>query len=209
MKIVDFSLSIGNKQLLENVTVEFINGTVNHVLGRNGVGKSCLARALIGALSYKGVIEDNREEKCVIGTYSNLPSDLKVKDLITIIQRHTDSLVLKKLMDRLQIRDIPMNSFMKSVSDGQRQKIKLLFFLSLQPKIIVLDEMTNALDKASCLEIYKFLKDYIKIESVTVINITHNLMDLEYLDGNYYLFDKKTIITGMTQKQAIDYYIKG
>lgn len=50
--------------------------------------------------------------------------------------------------------------------------------------MIILDEFTNALDKNSSIDLYEFLMEYKKTHEAVIINITHNLSDLEYMEGN-------------------------
>ena len=200
MKLTNFSLSIKGKCLLENVNVDFKSKTINHILGKNGTGKTCLAKSLVGAMKFDGDIE---------GVYTNLPSDLKVKDIIDVTKRKFNVTVAQKLIEQLNVQEISFDNKMKNLSDGQKQKIKLLFFLATQPEIVVLDEFTNALDKKSCFDIYSFLNEYIKTSNTTIINITHNLTDIEYLEGAYYLIENKNILSNMTKEKVVNAYIKG
>lgn len=70
MKLTNFSLSIKGKCLLENVNVDFKSKTINHILGKNGTGKTCLAKALVGAMKFDGDIEGVNKKVCVIGSLS-------------------------------------------------------------------------------------------------------------------------------------------
>ena len=55
--------------------------------------------------------------------------------------------------------------------------------------LIILDEITNALDKKTVNEIYEFINDFIQShQTKTIINITHNLSDLSALPGKYFIF---------------------
>ena len=138
-----------------------------------------------------------------------MPSDLKVKDIIDVTKRKFNVTVAQKLIEQLNIQEISFDNKMKNLSDGQKQKIKLLFFLATQPEIVVLDEFTNALDKKSCFDIYSFLNEYIKTSNTTIINITHNLTDIEYLEGAYYLIENKNILSNMTKEKVVNAYITG
>lgn len=104
---------------------------------------------------------------------------------------------------------MPLKNKIKNLSDGQKQKLKLLFFLAQEPELIILDEFTNGLDKKTSIEIYKFLNNYTNKGHVTLINITHNLADLEYMEGNYYLLQNEDINQVNSKEMAIDSYIKG
>lgn len=79
MKLVDYSLKINNKQLFENVNVTFNSG-INHLLGSNGVGKSCFAKSMIGLLKYSGNIEVDTDIT-IIGSYTGIPQDYKLLDI--------------------------------------------------------------------------------------------------------------------------------
>ena len=54
-----------------------------------------------------------------------------------------------------------------------------------------------------------FLNEYIKTSNTTIINITHNLTDIEYLEGAYYLIENKNILSNMTKEKVVNAYIKG
>ncbi len=87
------------------------------------------------------------------------------------------------------------------MSDGQKQKLKLLSFLLEDHDLIILDEVTNALDKKTVNEIYEFLNDFIQShQTKTIINITHNLSDLSALPGKYFIF-KDLQIESTNQKK--------
>lgn len=208
MKLVNFSLYVSRKNLISNANIDFYRGRVNHLLGKNGTGKSCFVKAIIGAIPYKGSILIEGKRVGAIGNYSNLPSDLRGKDIIQLIKRNHFFSKIKALMETLGMEDFPYESKIKNLSDGQRQKLKLVYFLSFKPDIVLLDEITNALDKKSSLEIYSFLNDYIKT-GVTIINVTHNLSDLEYLDGEYFLLIDRCIEGGFSKDEAIRAYIRG
>lgn len=209
MELKNFTLFIKNKCLFENVNIQFKKNKINHVLGKNGTGKTCFAKAIIGAIKYEGKVKSDSNNMCVIGSYTNLPFDLRVQDIIRLVNKNFEQNIVGLLYEQLNIASIPRNNKIKNLSDGQRQKLKLLFFLSTRPEVIILDEFTNALDQKSCLDIYRFFNSYIQTESITIINITHNLTDLEYLEGTYYLIKDQGIITGMNKEDAIEYYIRG
>ena len=209
MKLINYSLKV-KKELLSNVNVTFSEGKISHMLGKNGTGKSCFAKSVMGVFSYKGSIQTDARNIVVIGSYSNIPLEMKVKDIIHIVNVKYDRKIVSVLKQKLQIHKIPCNNRLKNLSDGQRQKVKLLFYLASEPEIIILDEFTNALDKESCMDIYGFLNEYLlENKKSVIINITHNLADLEYMTGDYYLIDNKDIQHISKKEDIIERYIKG
>lgn len=209
MRFVNYSLKVGNKQLIDNLNISFQEKIINHLLGNNGVGKSCLAKSCIGMMPYTGKIEDLCAKPVLIGSCSNIPSDLMLSDIINILKKRFDKERITYFWDLLNLETVPEKIKIRKLSDGQKQKIKLLCFLIPLPKIIILDEFTSALDKSSTLEVYNFMNSFVEQNNVTCINITHNLSDIEYMPGNYYYFNNRNIIKINSKKEMIDVYVKG
>lgn len=209
MKLINYSLKV-KKELLTDVTIEFGNGKINHLLGQNGTGKSCLVKSLLGRFRYKGRVEMDADRITVIGSYSNIPAELTVKNIHDMAKKYNNEESTNCLYRKLRIDQIPMNVKYKNLSDGQKQKMKLLFFLADSPDLVILDEFTNALDKETCMEVYEFMNRYIfENRSCTILNITHNLSDLENMDGSYYFMNDGKIEKVPEKEEIINRYIKG
>ena len=56
MKLINYSLKVGKKKLLENVNISFDKKYINHILGSNGAGKSSFAKTCVGMLEFEGKI---------------------------------------------------------------------------------------------------------------------------------------------------------
>lgn len=205
MKFKNFSLKIGNKKLFDNVNIEFSNG-ISHLVGRNGSGKSCMVKTLEKKFDYSGEVSVNNY--VIISSYSSIPSDLKWSDLERVL--NNDKHFIDKLKDTLNMENIDKNIQISKLSDGQKQKLKLLFYLMRKPKTIIFDEFTNGLDKQTTLELYKFIKNYInEFKDVICLNITHNMTDLYELEGKYYLVENNNIKEYYNKEIVIEKYIKG
>lgn len=206
MQLRNYYLSVGKKELFVDVNVEFRDGTICNLLGGNGVGKSSFAKSLIGMLNYKGevIYEGNL---CVIGSYTNVPSDLTINNLMKVVNKNCSKSTFDELYESLRINEINPSLKIRKMSDGQKQKIKLLSFLSSNPQTIILDEFTASLDKKSMLDVYNFLQKYNEKRRVLIINITHNIMDLEHLEGEYYYVTKKDIVLYHDKQKLLDDYV--
>lgn len=208
MNLSNFSLNIKKRVLLDNVTLSFDIG-VNHLLGKNGTGKSCFAKALYGIFPYFGTIDFLPEPRVLIASYTNIPLDLSVRDVLYFSSKNGNEKIYEFLFENLAIDDIPLNSIIKNLSDGQRQKLKLLFFLVTKSKLVILDEFTNALDKSSCMHFYDFLHQYYIENEAIIINITHNISDVEYMYGKYFLLENHTITPFPSKNSIIASYMRG
>ncbi|EAO77018.1 ABC transporter, ATP-binding protein [Streptococcus agalactiae H36B] len=196
-------LKIENRILLENTNLDFEEGEINHLLGRNGSGKSQLAKDfIINRGNYFS--NDIYEDTLIISSYSNLPSDVTINDL----ERTIPWKLSKEIYQLLNINQISKTVKLKQLSDGQKQKVKLLVLLSLDKHIIILDEITNALDKKSVDEINVFLQNYIQYyPEKIIINISHDINNIRSLKGNYFLIDNQKIRKVDTLDDAISWYL--
>ena len=203
MFINNYTLKIGNRILLENTNLDFEEGEINHLLGRNGSGKSQLAKDfIINRGNYFS--NDIYEDTLIISSYSNLPRDVTINDL----ERTIPWKLSKEIYQLLNINQISKTVKLKQLSDGQKQKVKLLVLLSLDKHIIILDEITNALDKKSVDEINVFLQNYIQYyPEKIIINISHDINNIRSLKGNYFLIDNQKICKVDTLDDAISWYL--
>ena len=203
MFIKNYSLIVGKKVLLNNTDLWFEKGKINHILGRNGSGKSQLAKDFL--LNRKKLFASEvSSSTLIISSYSNLPKELTIEDFHKVIPWQLS----EEIYNLLDIQGINNRIKLKYLSDGQRQKIKLYILLSLNKEIIILDEIINALDKATVSEIHHFLQKYIaKYPNKLVINISHDISDIKFLEGNYFVIDNQKINKVLSADIAIKWYL--
>ncbi|KYC64272.1 MAG: ATP-binding cassette domain-containing protein [Weizmannia coagulans] len=207
MNISNYTLRVKGKTLLQNTNLHFSNGRISHILGKNGVGKSQLAKDFL--LNNSGRIgKDVSQNISLISSSSNIPNDVSKDFLINFLNDKFDSNLISRIAVLLNLENIDGKVLIKNLSDGQKQKLKLLSFLLEDKKIIVLDEITNALDKKTVMEIHRFLNEYIhENPEKIIINITHNLSDLKAIKGDYYLFNNQLIQKYDSIDKLIEVYI--
>lgn len=203
MFIKNYSLTVGKRVLLNNTELFFEKGKINHILGRNGSGKSQLAKDFL-LNRKKFFASEVSSSTLIISSYSNLPKDLTIDDFYTVIPWQLS----EEIYNLLDIGGINNRIKLKYLSDGQRQKIKLYILLSLNKDIIILDEITNALDKVTISEIHNFLKKYIaKYPNKLVINISHDISDMKFSEGNYFVIDNQKVNRVPSSDCAIKWYL--
>ncbi|HCW0113949.1 TPA: ATP-binding cassette domain-containing protein [Staphylococcus aureus] len=209
MKLNNYSLKVKNKQLVDNCDLNFYLGQINHIVGKNGVGKSLLAKDFL--LNNSGNIPKSISQNVtLISSSSNIPNDITKDFLLSLLKSKFENnrQTFDKIYNILNIEAIPSNVLLKNLSDGQKQKLKLLSFLLEDHDLIILDEITNALDKKTVNEIYEFLNDFIQShQTKTIINITYNLSDLSALPGKYFIFKDLQIEEYQSKEEVINDYI--
>lgn len=184
MKLSNYTLEIAKKTLLKQTDVVFKKGEINYILGENGIGKSVFAKSLF----------HKHDNITLIGSYTNIPNDVNFESLLIFLEQKFSSEKIAELYRMLGLDKIDNKIKISKLSDGQKQKIKLLVFFLLEKEIIILDEISNALDRKTVNEIYSFLTQFLlKNRTNTIISITHNPLDVKLAEGSYFVFKDKTI----------------
>lgn len=208
MHLRNYNLKVKGKSLLEDTELNFEPGIISHILGKNGVGKSQLAKDFL--LNNSGLIPKTISSNVtIISSFSNIPEDISTKILIKLLARKYNIELINRLCSLLNMSNIPRETQITNLSDGQKQKIKIMTFLLENKGIIILDEITNSLDKSTVNEIHTFLNYYIENnKNKIIINITHNLSDLNNVQGDYYLLFERKIIKFNDKELIIKKYIE-
>lgn len=184
MKLSNYTLEIAKKTLLKQTDVVFKKGEINYILGENGIGKSMFAKSLF----------HKHDNITLIGSYTNIPNDVNFESLLIFLEQKFSSEKIAELYRMLGLDKIDNKIKISKLSDGQKQKIKLLVFFLFEKEIIILDEISNALDRKTVNEIYSFLTQFLlKNRTNTIISITHNPLDVKLTEGSYFVFKDKTI----------------
>ena len=207
MNIAKYTLKVKGKRLLSETNLHFSEGKISHIVGKNGVGKSLLAKDFLLNNS-KQISKDICQNVSLISSSSNIPFDVSTDFLLNFLSKKFGSEMINKIAALLNLDNIDGKIIIKNLSDGQKQKLKLLSFLLEDQIIIILDEITNALDKKTVMEIHRFLNEYIQDNpQKVIINITHNLSDLKAIEGDCFIFHNQEIQKYDSVEKLIEVYI--
>ena len=178
---------------LDGVDLSLDEGKVYVVLGPSGSGKSTLLNMVGGldVLTSGSIIVDgidiskaNKKEmtdyrRKVIGfvfQFYNLVPDLTALENIEVvadISNKETNLDIDEIMESLEIKDLK-NRFPRELSGGQQQRIAIARALVKNPKILLCDELTGALDTKSSRSVLKVIEKVNQKYHTTIIIITHN-----------------------------------
>ncbi|MHA1729328.1 MAG: ABC transporter ATP-binding protein [Promethearchaeota archaeon] len=211
-KNVWFSYNKNKKEnmILKDISFKVCAGEFISIIGRNGSGKTTLVKHIIGLLRpNRGKIFINNEE---IGKKSVADISRSVGYIFQnpSIQFYQDSLeeeisfVLKnfgyqenkieklvtKVLEQFKL-SVYRKKYARYLSIGEQQKAALATVLSLEPKILILDEPTHGMDYGQKSIFMRFLDEY-RIKGNAVILITHDVETIaEFSDRVILLSDGK------------------
>lgn len=181
-----------NIEALSGVNFSVDKGEFVVVAGASGAGKSTILNILGGMDSPSGgqIIVDNkyinnysnkelityrRYDIGFVFQFYNLVQNLTAKENVELAtQICKDPLVIDEVMEAVGLGD-RKNNFPAQLSGGEQQRVAIARALAKNPKLLLCDEPTGALDYNTGKSILKLLQDTCRKMNMTVIIITHNL----------------------------------
>lgn len=176
---------------LDGVSLSLNEGRIYIILGPSGSGKSTLLNMIGGLDSLdsgeitiadrnisgsdkKKLIDYRREDVGFVFQFYNLIPDLTVQENIEVVSDISKNpLDIEEVMTALDIEKY-RNRFPKELSGGQQQRAAIARALIKNPKILLCDELTGALDSKSSRSVLKFIEKINEQFKTTIIIITHN-----------------------------------
>lgn len=181
-----------NIEALSGVNFSVDKGEFVVVAGASGAGKSTILNILGGMDSPSGgqIIVDNkyinnysnkelityrRHDIGFVFQFYNLVQNLTAKENVELAtQICKDPLDIDEVMEAVGLGD-RKNNFPAQLSGGEQQRVAIARALAKNPKLLLCDEPTGALDYNTGKSILKLLQDTCRKMNMTVIIITHNL----------------------------------
>lgn len=201
LKVDKISKAFPGVQALSEVETSFDEGEINALVGENGAGKSTLVFILMGAIkSDSGKIFIEGKEVNITGVYRakeygigavfqdpSLISYMSVAENIFLGEQGKFKLrgilsyskIFKaagKILEELQI-DIDVRQLAVLLDPAQRKLIELAKMIRHDPKIMILDEITAALDYRSVTRLFEIIRKK-RSEGKTIIFISHKLKEV-------------------------------
>ncbi len=176
---------------LDGVNISFDESKIYVILGPSGSGKSTLLNMIGGLDSLdsgeitisgrdiskgdkKKMLDYRREDVGFVFQFYNLIPDLTVKENIEVVSDISKQpMDIDEVMEALDIAKYS-NRFPKELSGGQQQRVAIARALIKNPKILLCDELTGALDSKSSKNVLKFIEKINQQFKTTIIIITHN-----------------------------------
>lgn len=176
---------------LDNTNFQIEKGELVVIVGPSGAGKTTALNILGGMdtatrgdvivdgknitnLKNKELIKYRREDIGFVFQFYNLVQNLTaVENVELATQICKDSLDPEGVIEKVGLRDRKKN-FPSQLSGGEQQRVAIARAIAKNPKLLLCDEPTGALDYKTGKQILKLLQDTARKEKMTVLIITHN-----------------------------------
>ncbi len=231
LTVENLSKSFGGIHANRDISFEVEEGSILGVIGPNGAGKSTLFDLITG-FTKPDTGKVKFFDKNIFGISPDKISNLGVGRTFQKLKPFADQTLLENVMigafvkekdikrarDRaLEIIDFvdlieKRHHFAKELSTGQRKRLEMARAMAIDPKLLLMDEVTGGVDQRTIPGLVELVKK-LKKTGVTIITIEHNINIIMEISDNVLALDQgKRIAFGepkeiQNNKQVIDAYL--
>lgn len=198
LQIRDVGFKVGENTLLKNVNFCLSPGEFKLITGPSGCGKSTLLKIVASLLSpTEGTIifdgkniatlspESYRQQVSYCVQTPTLFGDTVYDNLIFPWQIRSKNPEPDKFIADLARFGLPQDTLTKSInalSGGEKQRVSLIRNLQFLPKVLLLDEITSALDDANKRNVNEIIHRYAREQNIAVLWVTHDSNEITHAD---------------------------
>lgn len=201
IRVDNVSKTFRKQMVVQDVSLSVEKGTVAGIVGRNGSGKTVLFKMICGLMhpTLGRIVVNNQ----IVGQDVDFPQDIGViietPGFIgwkTGMQNLRDIALLNNKLTKKEIREVMQrvgldpdnNNKVAKYSLGMRQRLGIAQAIMEKPKILILDEPMNGLDRQGVEEIRSLLLE-MKKNRTTILIASHNQEDIDVLCDVVYHMD--------------------
>ncbi|EGU56252.1 ABC transporter related protein [Vibrio nigripulchritudo ATCC 27043] len=184
LSIRNLSHSFDNRQVLDEISLDLEQGQVMAIVGRSGCGKSTLLNLISGLLQPdQGEIDNSFQTTSILfqdtrllpwkNTRDNIGWGLKAKGMRKSLRNQA----ALKLALEVGLDEEDLNKYPHELSGGMRQRVAMARSFAVRPELLLLDEPFSAQDIGLKEDLYSLLISEIEQRKLTVLFITHDLME--------------------------------
>lgn len=225
LEIRDLSSAYGSLQVLKGVTLSADKGEVVSLIGPSGSGKSTLLRALIGLtpptagevfvagekIDYgsRGSLRALRDRMSIVFQQYNLFQNMTVMRNVTIAPlkikkrpRPDVDREARALLEKVGLID-KRDAYPEELSGGQQQRVAIARALATNPEILLLDEVTSALDPERVNEVLDTIRA-LTDEGITMMIVSHEMSFVREISTRVAMMDDGRIVECGTPAEIFD-----
>ncbi len=209
----NITVSLGGREILQDVTFQAEKGDYICIVGENGSGKSTLIKTLLGLIKpQKGKITANSGRVGYLPQQSGIQTDFPASSEEAVLSgclnglgkrlfySKEDKKKTREIMQLLGIDGIRKKRF-SDLSGGQKQRVLLARAVCASENLILLDEPVTGLDPIVTEDLYKLIYGLNKEKNVTVITVSHDVRtSVKYASKILHLENGKIRFYGTSQE---------
>lgn len=195
VNVRDIHKRFGDNEVLKGVSFEINRGEVVAIIGQSGSGKSTALRCMdhletinSGTISVCGHeigtgsvnLRELRKDVGIVFQSYNLFPHLTVQQNIVLALKHVRKLSKEDCLNRAQyvLAKVGLaekaDSYPEQLSGGQQQRVAIARSLAMEPRVMLFDEVTSALDPQLTGEVLRVIEDLAK-GGMTMVLVTHEM----------------------------------
>ncbi|MCM7392709.1 iron efflux ABC transporter ATP-binding subunit FetA [Enterobacter bugandensis] len=198
LQIKDVGFRVANNTILQHVGFNLFPGEFKLITGPSGCGKSTLLKIVASLLSpTEGTIlfegqdiaslspESYRQQVSYCVQTPVLFGDTVFDNLIFPWQIRNKTPEPEKFIDDLARFGLAKETLTKSISElsgGEKQRVSLIRNLQFLPKVLLLDEITSALDDTNKRNVNEIIHRYAREQNIAVLWVTHDSNEITHAD---------------------------
>ncbi|MDB5046965.1 MAG: transporter ATP-binding protein [Fibrobacteres bacterium] len=226
LRVKGLDINYGESQVLRDVNLELHPGTITALMGRNGVGKTTLLKAIMGLLpARKGEVAFQGKslnglppEKRARAGIAYVPQGREIFPKLTIeenlllgLEARPDR--LKKIPEEEVFGLFPFLAGMRkrlggNLSGGQQQQLAIARALLGKPKVLLLDEPTEGIQPSIIDDIEKVLFGLKAKGDIAVLLVEQYLDFARRLGDRYYIMERGTMVQGGKTSELTEESVK-
>lgn len=188
------------------ISLDIPKGTITCVIGRNGSGKTTFLNTITGRASvssgglsygqYNFVENETQIRSMISYVYDQFQfsKNLPIKMMISYLENGEPRFNKEKFLELLNRFNINEENKITELSLGEIKKVMLSLSISVDPKVLFLDEVTSNCDVISKKEMIDVVLEYMDNQEKTVIISTNEVHDVEQVCDYIIILDKGQIL---------------
>ena len=226
LSIKNFSMKIGNKQIIEDINIDVNDGEIVAIVGESGSGKTMTALNVVGLTPSDSVTEGeiildgesllNRKKNDysvsivfqepmtslnpLVKAGEQVEEVLMLHTNLSKNERYKRVIKMLKKVELIRAKEI-YNKYPHELSGGMRQRIMIAMAMINNPKLLILDEPTTALDPNVQEQIIDIIKKLNKEEKTSMIFISHDLNLVRHLADRIVVMNEGRIVEAGSKEE--------
>ncbi|MEB4675018.1 iron ABC transporter ATP-binding protein FetA [Enterobacteriaceae bacterium G50] len=198
LQLTGVGYRIGERQVLNDINFSIAPGEFKLITGPSGCGKSTLLKIIASLLSpSEGTIQFKGQDYTTLSpeqyrqqvsycaqtpalfgetVYDNLIFPWQIRD------KRTEPKTFQAFLTQFGLPEETLSKSINDLSGGEKQRISLIRNLQFLPDVLLLDEITSALDEENKHNVNDIIHRYVRDKNIAVLWVTHDKDEIEHAD---------------------------